>query len=74
MAVALIYLLFAFVCECCVVGVPSWACAVLERGLETAQWAENGEMRPERAFQRTLEHMQDVILGRGLNTFVMCIF
>jgi hypothetical protein len=56
-----------------VVGGPTWARAVLERGLETAQWAEKGEMRPERAFQRILEHMQDVILGRGLNIFVICI-
>jgi hypothetical protein len=30
-------------------------------------------MGPERTFQRTRERMQDVILGRGLNTFVICI-
>ena len=30
-------LLFAFACEWYVVGVPAWARAALERGLETAE-------------------------------------
>ncbi len=33
--------------------------------------AETGEMRPEGAFMRALEHTEDVILGRGVNLFVM---
>jgi hypothetical protein len=45
----------------------------LERCLETAQLAEKGEMRRERAFQRILEHMQELILVQRLNTFVICV-
>jgi hypothetical protein len=30
-------------------------------------------MRPEGAFDRTLEHMQEVILGQRLNGFVICV-
>ncbi len=30
-------------------------------------------MMPEGAFQRTQEHMQEVILDKGLNTFVICV-
>ena len=59
------------------VGVPAWARATLERGLETAEMglhqAYTGEMRPEGAFQRTQERMHEVILGRGLNIFVICV-
>jgi len=53
--------------------VSVWARAALERGLETAEMSETWKMGPERAFQRIQERMQDVILGRGLNAFVICI-
>ena len=50
---------------------PAWARATLERGLETAEMGLQGEMRPEGAFQRTQERVHEVILGRGLHTFVI---
>ena len=37
------------------------------------KWADTGEMRPEGAFQRTQERMQDVILDQRLNTFAVCV-
>ena len=52
------------------VGVSAWARAVLEK---PPKWAKKGEMRPERAFERILEHMQEVISGQGLNAIVICV-
>ena len=41
--------------------------------LKRPKWADTGEMRPEGVFQRTLEHIQEVISGRNLNPFVICV-
>jgi hypothetical protein len=42
--------------------------------LKRPKWADTGKMkmRPEGAFQRTQE--QEVILDRGLNAFVICVY
>ncbi len=66
------HLLFVFVCECWVVGVPAWARATFDRGLETAEMGCEGELRPEGAFQRTQLRTQEVILYQRLNAFAIC--
>ncbi len=70
LAGVLIYLLLGFVCECYEVFVPTWARALHERDLQTAEMGKKGGMRPEGALKRTLERMEDVVIDRRLNLFI----